>query len=80
MVEGSQNVGVGVWQEGAVGEEREAKPQNRTVPCPVLFRPSPHHCEEEGSPQPVRASEGPEGGGHVGCPAPSLDADFSILS
>lgn len=74
-------MGGACWPGGTAGEEGEAGPQDLTVSCPAPACPHLYHFEEEGSPQPVRASEGPAGGKPQGQPpAPSLDSDFGVLS
>lgn len=74
MCVGGVLVGKGNW-EGGGGRA----PKTSLSPAPVPSRPSPHHSQEKGSPQPVGASEGPEGVA-MGRPASSLDTDLSILS
>lgn len=65
----------GSW-EGGGGQA----PSTSLSPAPSFSCPSAHYFWEEGSLQPVGASEGPEGVvANRLPPAPSLDTDFSIL-
>lgn len=68
--------GRGSWE----GWGRGQTPRTLLLPAPSISCLSPHYFGEEGSPQPVWAREGAEGVvATKAAPAPSLDADLSIL-